>query len=247
MAQVPKQITRSQEYDKESGRINNNLCEIVLSNADNILWTFHLKQGQDTLRINAPVFEVDGKKITAMVSTFNKKPTLQLRNGVTQYTFEGPIPTDPTIQLSIVFRVAPGNPIIRFQYSLHTTGNHMLTKSMGKDNFTYCATSLKNFTTVKEIRLSEFNDKYHAYTLEEASVDNRYFEDDFSAVGPMIVFSDAEEQFLLAYEHGSQLPNRFLEFQFHSLHNVSLQAVKSNYLNKQPLNNEHFYETLWFE
>ncbi|WP_170970998.1 alpha-galactosidase [Ilyomonas limi] len=247
MAQVPKQITSSQEYAGQLDRIGNDLCEIALSNANDILWTFHLKQGQDTLRIHAPVFEVDGKNITAMVSTFNKKPTLQLRNGVIQYTFEGPILADPTIQLSILFRVAPDNPIIRFQYSLHTTGNHNLTKSEGKDNFTYCATSLKSFTNIKEIRLSEFNDKYHAYTLEEASVNNRHFEDDFSAMGPMIVFSDAEEQFLLAYEHGSQLPNRFLEFQFHPLRDVSLQAVKSNYLNNQPLNDEHSYETLWFE
>jgi alpha-galactosidase len=220
MAQGPKQITRSQEYAKQSDQVGNDLCEIVLTNSNNALWTFHLRQGQNTLSIHAPVFEVDGRRITALVSKFNKKPTIQLRNGVTQYTFEGPILTDPTIQLSVAFRVAPGNPIIRFQYSLHTTGNHILTKSNGKDNFTYCATSLKKFTNIKEIRFSEFNDKYHAYTLQEEALDNRYFEDDFSAMGPMIVFSDVEEQFLLAYEHGSQLPNRFLEFQFHPIHEL---------------------------
>lgn len=235
------------EGPAQAGKIGNSLCEIVVNNSRNILWTYHLIQGQNTLSIQAPVFEVDGRKVAAMVRVFDKKPDIQLSNGVTQYTFEGSLVSDPSIKLSILFRVSPGNPIVRFQYALHSNGNHLLTKASGKDNFTYCTTSLKQFTDFKEIRFSEFNEKYHAYTMQEATVDNRYFEDNFSAMGPMIVFSDQKEQFLLAYEHGSQFPDRFLEFEFHPLHDVSLRAVKSNYVNNQPLNDQHSYETLWFE
>src|SRR3954463_15052903 len=62
MAQVPEQITHSLEYAKHLNRIENDVCEIALDNTNNTLWTFHLRQGQNTLRINAPVFEVDGRR-----------------------------------------------------------------------------------------------------------------------------------------------------------------------------------------
>ncbi len=231
----------------QAGKIGNNLCEIAVHNSNSTLWTYQLAEGQNTLSMQVPVFEIDGRKVAAKVSVFDKKPDIHLTNGVQEYTFEGPIVSDPSIKLSILFRVSPGNPIVRFQYALHTTGNHRLTKTSGKDNFTYCSTSLKKFNSIKEIRFSEFNEKYHAYLLHEEALDNRYFEDDFSAMGPMIVFSDPKEQFLLAYEHGSQLPDRFLEFQFHPSHDLSLQAAKSNYVNNQPLNHQQAYETLWFE
>ena len=243
----PKQSALSPSYSRPAGRLDNDLCEITVNNSNNTLWTFHLRKGQKTLNMQAPIFEVDGKKITAIVSAFNERPATKLQNGITEYTFEGPLLNDLSIQLAIHFRIAPDNPIVRFQYALHTTAKHLLTKVNGKDDFTYCATSLKTFSDIKEIRFSEFNEKYHAYTLEEEVLDRRYFEDSFSFMGPMVVFSDASEQFLLAYEHGSQLPNRFLEFQFHPIQQVSLEAVKSNYVNNQPLDHENPYETLWFE
>jgi alpha-galactosidase len=228
-------------------RIGNALMEIQLSNDARALWTYQTKPGGKSLPVRTPVFEINGKEVPGRAARFEARPPVRLKNGVTEHTFAGKLLADSTLRLLIRFQVSPDNPVVRFQYVLESTGSHMLTKSKGSDNFTYAAASLAGFPQAKEVRLSEFNDKYHAFTLAEVPLESRYFDNRVPVMGPVLVFSDSKHHFLLAYEHGSQYPDRFLEFALQPDRSVALRSVKGNYLQGQPLDAGHPYETLWFE
>ena len=64
-------------------------------------------------------------------------------------------------------------------------------------------------------------------------------------MGPILVGTSDTHALLLAYEHGSQVPDAFLRFQFAPDRSVSLQAVKGNYYDQQTVDAAHPYRTLW--
>jgi len=52
---------------------------------------------------------------------------------------------------------------------------------------------------------------------------------------------------LVAYEHGSQVPDAFIQYKLHPDYGATLQAVKGNYLAGQVLDAKRPYQTVWFE
>jgi alpha-galactosidase len=98
--------------------------------------------------------------------------------------YEGIFTSNNDLRLQVTFQVAPDNPVLRFQYSLRSTKPLRLTKSNQKDNITYLS-----FTSatpqVKEVRLSEFNERFHATNKTEYGLDERYFAGQTSFMGPM--------------------------------------------------------------
>ncbi len=205
--------------------------------------------GSRALIIEPPQFEVDGRAVAGLVTGFTAAAPQLLRNGATEYRFVGPLRADTTLRFEVTFRMAPDNPVVRFRYGLEAPRRaHALTKSGGRDAFTYLAVAAADLPTATEIRLSSFDERVHATTLAEAEVPSRAFENELSVMGPILVLGDgADAQFLLAYEHGSQFPERFLEYRLTPDRRVSLQSVKGNYLNGQPLDAANPYQTLWFE
>lgn len=228
-------------------RISNTHMEIRLTNAAGTLWTYRTRPGGKELPVQAPVFQINGKAVPGTPVRTEALPPVRLTNGVTEHTFRGRLRADTSLRLLIRFQVSDDNPVVRFRYLLETSGKHVLTKSEGKDGFSYLAVSLAGFPQAQEVRLSEFNEKYHAFTLAEVPVESRYFDNRVPVMGPMLVFGNSGHQFLLAYEHGSQYPDRFLEFALQPDRTVTLRAVKGNYLHGQPLDAGHPYETLWFQ
>ena len=222
-------------------------CTVELTNQATALWTYRLKSGGKSLAIAPPTFEVDGKSTAGLVRRFLIHKPVSLSNGVTEQRVEGALRADSSVRLAITFRWAPDNPVVRFQYTLQTRSRHALTKQKGKDNFTYLTCSAATLPKAKEVRFSEFNEKYHAFTLTETQVADRFFDNAIPIMGPMLVLADERQQFLLAYEHGSQFPDRFLEFQLHPDRSVSLRSVKGNYLHQQSLTSAQPYQTVWFE
>ncbi len=159
--------------------------------------------------IKPPAFEIDGKRISGAVGVFNLRRDKDLRNGVSVYVAEGVLKENSTLKLSITFRVSEKTPVLRFRYTLSSSTNHQFTKGNGKDNLNYLAVSFANTNYIKEIRLSDFNEKYHATTLTENDIDERFFEDSQALMGPILIGGNAGNSFLIAYEHGSQNPDRF--------------------------------------
>jgi alpha-galactosidase len=233
---VFSQVGRAQE-------IHSPLFNIHVHSGD---WVYEMATGK-TLVFRLPVFDIDGKRVEASVSGITAGPVKRLRNGTSEEVFTGDIAGDKTLRLGISFRWADDNPIVRFRYTLTGTAPHRFTKPAGVDELQYFSLSLGSGSWVKEVRLSDFDQKYHATRLEEVPVDAKDFDDSSRLMGPMLEAGDGGATFILAYEHGSQFPDRYLEFLLHPDRSVALRAVKGNYLNGQPLDKGHDYESIWFE
>ena len=66
-------------------------------------------------------------------------------------------------------------------------------------------------------------------------------------MGPILAATDGRRSFLLAYEHGSEVPDAFLEYRLSPDRNVRLTAVKGNYFPGQTIDADHPYQTIWLE
>jgi alpha-galactosidase len=191
-----------------------------------------------------PSFEIEGKVVTAILKDL--KPVSQpavLTNKVTEFLYSGTFKSNPSLQMQLRFQVAPGNPVMRFQYSLVSGQALKFTKSNKKENLTYLSL-LAQTPVVKEVRLSEFNERFHATHKTEAVLDERYFKGNTTVMGPLLVVPGKQAAFLIGYEHGSQYPDRFLEFGLNPDMKINLQSVKGNYLDGQDVNG---FSTVWLE
>lgn len=207
-------------------------------------FTYTLNDHSLAQKIMLPSFEIEGKVVAAVLKDL--KPVIQpslLKNRVTEYLYAGTFKNNPSLQLQIRFQVAPGNAVLRFQYSLKSDKPLKFTKSNGKDNLSYLSFRSQS-PVVKEVRLSEFNERFHATHKTEALLDERYFKNKTTVMGPLLVVPGNQSTFLVAYEHGSQYPDRFLEFALNADMKISLQSVKGNYLNGQDVNG---FSTVWLE
>lgn len=228
--------------------IENKFFRINFSPDGKYLWTYTLKNSGATLLIKAPVFEIDGKAVSCNVDKFKMLSAPEkLSNGVSEYLLQGAVKSLPGMTLGIRLRLAPDNAVLRYQYILTGSGKNRLTKKTGKDNIVYTATALSTFDQVKEIQFSNYDEKFHSYILKEQPIDDRFFANTVSFMGPMLVAGNRNNTFLMAYEHGSQYGNTFLQFELLKDHSIHLTAVKGNYLNNQPINKAHPFETVWLE
>jgi alpha-galactosidase len=66
-------------------------------------------------------------------------------------------------------------------------------------------------------------------------------------MGPILAATDSHRSFLLAYEHGSQVPDAFLQYQLSPDRSVRLTAVKGNYVSGQTVDANHPFQTIWME
>ncbi|HEY4155380.1 MAG TPA: alpha-galactosidase, partial [Puia sp.] len=219
----------------------------IQMNDGNSLWTYRTAASGKALAFKPPAFEIDGRLQEARIRSLTAGPVVRLANGEREQIFKGPFSADNTLQCAVSFRWAEDNPIVRFRYSISSRASHHFSKPAGKDELRYFSLSLASRTRFKEIRLSDFNQKIHATALEEVPVEKKDFEDSASVMGPLLEAGDDRSSFVLGYEHGSQYPDRFLEFCLKPDKSVALQAVKGNYLNGQLLDKDHDYETIWFE
>jgi len=167
-----------------------------------------------------------------------------LRNGVTEYIYEGPFMNDTTMHLQVKFRVAGDNPIVRFSYLVKASGGQKFTKKSGTDNLAYLSCSFNDFPEAKEIRLSVFNEMIHSCNLEETRIYEADFANSGTVVGPILIGSNGQTTFLCAYEHDSMYPDNYLEFKLTPDKTAGLRAVKGNYFAGQSADG---FSTIWFE
>jgi len=229
-------------------RIENNIFEVKFSGNTEKLWEYKIKSNGASLNIKAPIFELNGNSIKCSVEKFNTlSEPIVLNNGVSEYVFQGKVKAYPDLNLKVILRVSPDNAVLRYKYAISGTKNFQLTKSKGKDNIVYLSTSTVKFNRVKEVQFSNYDDKFHSYILKEQNIEERFFENNSSVMGPMLVLGNKNNSFLMAYEHGSQYGNEFLHFDLLKDRSVNISAVRGNYLNNQSISDGNEYETIWFE
>ena len=228
--------------------IRNGQVWIALSCGQGCLWKYGAVSGGPAHSFSAPVFEIDGKQIAAEVPRFAAvaKP-VQLANGAMEHVFEGVVAANPHLKLRVHFQVNAETPVVRFRYTLEADTRCTLTAPAGENRLTYFETSLRQFSEVKEISLSNFVELTHSYTLAEQEIAARNFENKSSCMGPILAASDGHHSFLVAYEHGSEAPVAFLRYQFGTGRSVHLGAVKGNYFPGQTIDEGRGYSTVWLE
>jgi len=214
----------------------------------NVLWRYVCKDSSQSFDISPPRFEIDGRDLTASITNIKTVDSPKtLPNRVLEYRYSGVFKDDQTLSLELVFRVPASNPVVRFQYRLLSTTDHKLTKQNGKDNLQYLGVSLSRYPDVAEIRLSEFYELPHTYKPADVPVLPRDFENGQKLMGPIVVATNSVDSLILAYEHGSQIPDAYVNYELKPTKAANLSAVKGNYYTGQRLDTAHSYATLWME
>ncbi|HEX5322508.1 MAG TPA: alpha-galactosidase, partial [Capsulimonadaceae bacterium] len=132
------------------------------------------------------------------------------------------------------------------RYLLSSQSGRCLSRLQQTDNLQYFSLPI-GAGRVREIRFSEFNEAVHSFTLSEREVKGIDFDSGLSLIGPMVVVEKPDAAFLIAYEHGSQVPDAFVEYRLTPERAISLRAVKGNYEHGRPVNRATPYETIWMQ
>jgi len=239
---------RSQAAKGPKADIENSQVSIFLSCGQGCSWGYRVAGEGVPYRFAPPTFEADGKQVSAEVSHYAPMgDPVHLGNGVTEYSLEGALAQDAHLHLGIEFQVNEGTPVIRFRYLLKADQPRALTAATGANILTYLQTSLKALPEAEEVELSNFVELTHTYMLTEGKIQDRYFEDSGAIMGPILAATDGRRSFLLAYEHGSEVPDAFLEYRLSPDRSVRLTAVKGNYFPGQTIDADHPYKTIWLE
>lgn len=203
------------------------------------LWSYMTAELAAPVVVAAPVLAVDGEPVVAAITVADTSRE-QVAPGIVDHRVIGALRDCPELVLAITFRIATGSPVVRFSYRL--TGAGRLTKGSGADQVCYLRTPLADCRDLYEVRLSEFFHQIHSYNLTEAAIEHSGRDHDKPLIGPIITAQRGPDSLLIAYEHGSQVPNGFLAFRATG-DDLALEAVKGNYLDQQLLP----YETVWFQ
>lgn len=237
-----------QVYPKSALQFENQWLKATLVGRRDCLWSYRAGKSGREYRIGPPVFNINDKRLSATLASLERsREPSRLDNGTIEYVYRGTFADDPELSLEMMFRVADDNPIIRFRYALESKTQHTITKPLGRDDLVYMNLSLNGLPQLEEIRFSNFVELSHSYSLEEVSLEEGDFEEELDVMGPMIVGSDGLHSMLVAYEHGSQVPDAFLRFELNPDRTLSLHAVKGNYVTGQVIDRDRRYETAWLE
>ena len=228
--------------------IGNDLVTISVCGGERTFLRYTLKATGRSFDIGAPRFSVEGQPLQGALS--HVKPVgdpRPLPNGCTEYRFAGALASRDDLALVVVMRLSPDSPVLRFRYILTSRSACRLTKHAGRDRLDYLSVSLADLPAAKEIRLGEFNEMVHSYCLSEQPLRATHFEAELSAMGPVLLAADDGHTLLLAYEHGSMVPDAFVSFRLRQDRTVTMGAVKGNYHDGQVVGPQHPYETLWMQ
>ncbi len=195
--------------------------------------------------LDGPVFEVDGQVLPPEFSSVTPVSQKKLNDAVTEYRFDCVYTALPDLTLGLILRIAEASPVLKFKYTLSGNGAHRLTGS-GGNKLDYCAITLVKEEALTEVRFSEFNQMLHSFCMNEVPVKESCFANSLQVMGPLLAGSNEKDSFLLAYEHGSQYPDAFIEFCFTPERKVILSAKKGNYIPGVAIGNDSF-ETIWLD
>lgn len=205
------------------------------------MWSLSDAKGQKKYAFTPPIFQIDGHPRICSLTAVASVPPAKLANGVAEHRLEGIVKDDPSLSFLLIFRIAPDCPIVRFRYEISSaTGRHRLA---GPDEIRYLSVNLPGLKRLTEVRLSVFNELFHSYTLSEHELSHDDLREDIPFLGPMLVAEDSNgDTLLVAYEHGSEAPDAFLQFQATRERRLTLRGAKANFVRGSEANG---YRTVW--
>ncbi len=222
-------------------KISSGDIELQFTGKDSELWSYGRAGGK--ISIPAPVFEIDGHRISLSAGKLEKISSKNVFSGVTEHVFEGTVIANSKLRISLVVRTAENSPFVRFRYLVR--GEARITRNSGRDSISYFSLDMKAADEIREVRLSDFDELIHSYVPSEENVPLHSFDNSMTLMGPILCGRDSRRSWLCAYEHGSQPPFRFIEFALTPDRKVDLRAVRGNCFNGFDLRKG--YETVWFD
>jgi len=210
-------------------------------------WNYRSADSDNIVSVKGPVFEIGGVEKKISLLEIAAEETVALRNGAKEYSFVGTVAGEPGLSLKMIFRLSGDNPVVRFRYILMSAAENEMTKASGSDRLTYLGIAGADFEKMTEVRLSEFFELLHSFCLTENEVRLSAFQNNEKVMGPILFGEHGGYSTLLAYEHGSQVPDAFLEYAFKNDGAIALQAVKGNYMRGRILRAGEPYATIWME
>ena len=133
---------------------------------------------------------------------------------------EGPV------KLTVSLRIYPDSGIARIRYSL--SGARFCGKD--GDNKIFYGAIPAEWRHAKEISLGHFDRILHSFIPDERDLTPDSLSGPVS--GPIVAASDTAHCFLLAYEHGAQQPDHYLELDMKP-HQISVRSVKGNFYDSE--------------
>lgn len=219
---------------------------IELTPDDHTLWRLTLRGSSVVQNFAAPRIQVQGKPISLQPShRLSLGSPLTLPNGVLEYKAEGTIAASPQMSIRLEFQLHPESSVVRFRYVLLSTAALSLSKANGHDDLSYFSTSFHGYDEAREVQFGQFLEQTHSYQLSEVPVFPQAWTQQAEIMGPVLVAGNPHVSALLAYEHGSQVPDAFVHFKLSPSRDVTLRAVKGNYLSGQIIDAQHPYSTLY--
>lgn len=221
---------------------------MALVGSERCLWRYTVKATGRSFDVRPPCFGLEGEKTpTTFELVTSVASPRKLPQNLTEYRFDATAGSGEGLRLTLVFRLSPDSPVVRFRYELSSSVPAKLTKTLGGDDASYVGLSVSDLPDCMEVRLGEFDESVHSFVLTERALKPSAFEHEVSATGPIFTASDAQHSLLLAYEHGSQVPDDFIHFKLADDRSVTLRAVKGTYYAGQELSAEQPFRTVWFQ
>ncbi|TVQ22634.1 MAG: hypothetical protein EA382_11645, partial [Spirochaetaceae bacterium] len=232
----------------------------VTFGADRDAWRCHTQSGA-SIRVALPIFTIGGSEVspngTTLLRSGDATPVFGtvVEHRFTTSTWRSIDDTGETagVAFMLVMRTSTDTPFVRFRFELGSVaGRSAATNAPALSGSPrYLAVPTESLNRFCEVTLSEFDELLHTHRPIERPVDRVEIDHGESRMGPIMtarVCDDANTvagSLLLAYEHGSQTPDRFLEFRF-SRDTCAIDAVRANFPDGLSLDRPAAFESVWF-
>lgn len=213
------------------------------------LFSLSVSEANPKLVLSAPRVELDGQMITLAVRKWSSLSTQRVFRDCHEHLVEGPVVDQPGLTLRVIYRQSKSTPVIRFRFELSSEKPRIMTKSTGSDRIEYFSFEPMGYQKAKEVQLSDFHELNHSFGLREMELEDHHFNAGLNLMGPIFCFERESESALFAYEHGSMVPDAYLNFELNKTGDfprVGLAAVKGNYLKNETIDSDHSFESIWF-
>ena len=200
--------------------------------------SYRPQRSGDTVPLDWPEFEIDGRTVTAAPSETEVTGRRFLNEDIEEVTLRGAC--GDGLVLTMILRLSAATPFLRFRYVLSAERKALLTKT-GGEKPVYLRYPSGEGAGQTEVRLAVYDDLVHGYTLKEL----RAFEHEDLIPGPILVEEREEISLLTAYEHGSMFPDIYVAFE-RKEGMTGIRAVKGNTVPGQDLQARP-YETIWLQ
>lgn len=230
-------------------RFENSMINIILGRNDSFI-TIESKVGNNEFKLAAPEFEIENQVIDGKSFIFSGIYSEKtLRNNGRELSVQYNLPSQPDIQLLLSLRIFPDSPFIRYKYSLVSSHPKRMTKESGKDNITYTRMVSSNIEKVTELQLSQYESIGHSYVPYFEAKGESELAKGCRYPGPITFLENTGYCCALAYEHGAEAPESFLDFHAKGEDGsatVTINASKGNYYNGQIISQDCPFQSPWF-